>query len=58
MALKDGSNAIIINCAANAAYDPEMKELDPKWAEAVRESNKNNFFMINRQDPTFTKGNP
>ena len=46
LALKDGSNSIIINCAANAAYDPEMKELDPKWAEAVRESNKNNFSLL------------
>ena len=45
LALKDGHNSIIINCAANAAYDPEMKELDPKWAEAVRESKY--FFIKN-----------
>jgi hypothetical protein len=30
--LKDGNNSIIINGAANSAYDPEMKELDPSWA--------------------------
>lgn len=50
MALKDGSNAIIINCAANAAYDPEMKELDPKWAEAVRESK---ILLLQREIPEY-----
>ncbi len=38
LALKDGSNSIIINGAANAAYDPEMKELDESWAEVIRTS--------------------
>ena len=38
MALKDGENSIIINGAANAAYDPNMKELDEEWAKVIRES--------------------
>jgi len=39
LALKNGDNSIIINGAANAAYDPNMTELDPAWAEVVRTSN-------------------
>ena len=35
LSLKNGSNSIVINGAANEAYDPKMTELDPAWAEAI-----------------------
>lgn len=38
LSLKDGNNSIIIVGASNAAYDPNMTELDPSWAKAVKNS--------------------
>lgn len=38
LALKSGDNAIIINGGSNSAWDPNMTELDPAWAEEVRNS--------------------
>ena len=52
LALKNGDNSIIINGAANAAYDPNMTELDPAWAEAIRTS-KNNILLIDIQAKYF-----
>lgn len=39
MSLKDGNNSIIIVGAANAYYDKNMTEIDPKWQEAIKNSN-------------------
>ncbi|CDW85938.1 pfkb family protein [Stylonychia lemnae] len=50
LALKDGNNSIIINGAANAAYDPNMTELDPAWAEAVRTSK---ILLLQREVPEY-----
>ena len=36
MSLKNGNNAIVIVGGTNQAYDPNMTELDPKWAEAIK----------------------
>ena len=38
MSLKNGDNAIFINGAANSAYDPNMKNLDDDWEQAIRKS--------------------
>lgn len=38
MSLKNGDNSIIIVGGSNAAYDPNMKELDKDWENTIKES--------------------
>jgi hypothetical protein len=39
LSLKNGDNSIIIVGGSNAAYDPNMNELDEKWTQAIKSSN-------------------
>ncbi len=37
--MTNGDNSIVIVGGANAAFDPLMQELDPKWEETIKTSN-------------------
>ena len=36
MSLANGNNAIVIVGGSNEEYDPNMTELDPKWAQTIK----------------------
>lgn len=38
MSLKSGDNSIIIVGGSNAAFDPNMKELDKDWEQTIKKS--------------------
>lgn len=38
MSLKNGDNSIIIVGGSNAAFDPNMKELDKDWEQTIKKS--------------------
>jgi sugar/nucleoside kinase (ribokinase family) len=50
MSLKNGNNAIVIVGGTNQAYDPNMTELDPHWAEAIR---KSKILLLQREIPEY-----
>ena len=52
MSLANGNNAIVIVGGSNEEYDPNMTELDPNWAEAIRKCKNHNSSNACSQDLT------